>query len=219
MLPSQNHEVNMVREKTMVEFGTLIKEIRVPGGHAKAFEMRKSQFLAIIDIEGQQVGDFLAFNKSDLKEKLSPVHTRTSLLTVKISVGDILRSNYRNPMFKIVADKVGCHDILVAMCDEQRYLVDYGVKDHRSCMANFEEVLKPYGISREQFSDPFNTFQHTKIEADGSLAQLPGLSRPGDYIVFQALMDVIGAVSACPMDLNPIGGSKISDLIIKISQR
>ncbi len=59
----------------MVEFGTLVKEIRVPGGHAKAFEMRKSQFLTIIDVEGQQVGDFVAFNKSDLNEKLSPVHT------------------------------------------------------------------------------------------------------------------------------------------------
>jgi len=49
--------------------------------------------------------------------------------------------------------------------------------------------------------------------------QLPGLSQPGDCIVFQALMDVIGAVSACPMDLNPIGGTKINDLIVKISQR
>lgn len=203
----------------MTELGTLVSEIRVPGGYAKAFEMRKSQFLTITDVEGQQVGDFIAFNKSDPREKLSPVHTRTSLLAVKISVGDILRSNYRNPMFKIVADTVGRHDMLIAMCDEQRYLVDYGVKDHRSCLANFEEVLRNYGISREQIPDPFNTFQHTKIEADGSLVQLPGLSQPGDCIVFQALMDVIGAVSACPMDLNPIGGSKISDLIIKISER
>lgn len=203
----------------MIEMGTLVSEVRVPGGYAKAFEMKKSQFLTIIDVEGQQVGDFVAFSKSDLKEKLSPVHTRTSLLKVKISMGDILRSNYRNPMFKIVADAVGCHDILLAMCDEQRYLVDYGVKDHRSCLANFEEVLRTYGISREQIPDPFNTFQHTKIKADGSLLQLPGLSQPGDCIVLQALMDVIGAVSACPMDLNPIGGNKISDLIIKINER
>jgi hypothetical protein len=28
----------------MVEFGTLIKEVRVPGGHAKAFEMKKGTF-------------------------------------------------------------------------------------------------------------------------------------------------------------------------------
>lgn len=120
-------------------------------------------------------------------------------------------------MFKVVDDTVGCHDILIAMCDEWRYLVDYGVKHHRSCMANFEEALGTYGISRKQFPDPFNTFQHTKIEPDGKLVQLPGLSQPGDYIVFQSLMYVIGAVSACPMDLNPIGADKTSDLIVKIS--
>lgn len=201
----------------MLKTGTLIKEIRVPGGHARAFEMKKSQFLTIMDVEGQQVGDFIAFNKSDLEEKLSPIHTRTSLLSVKISVGDILRSNYRNPMFEVIEDTVGCHDILLAMCDERRYLVDYGVQDHRSCMVNFEEALKPHAISRKDFADPFNTFQHTKIEPNGKLEQLPGLSKPGDYIVFRALMDVIGAVSACPMDLNPIGGNRISDLIVKIN--
>jgi uncharacterized protein YcgI (DUF1989 family) len=201
----------------MKEYGTLVEEIRVPGGYAKAFEMKRSQFLMIIDVEGQQVGDFLAFNAFDMDEKLSPVHTRTSLLSLKISVGDILRSNYRNPMLKLVADSVGCHDMLLAMCDERRYLVDYGVKNHRCCMANFEEALRPYGISRGQFADPFNTFQHTKIESNGKLSQQVGLSQPGDYIVFEALMDVIGAVSACPMDLNPIGGNRISDLIIKIS--
>jgi hypothetical protein len=29
-------------------------------------------------------------------------------------------------------------------------------------------------------------------------------------------MDIIGSVSACPMDLNPIGGGKISDLLVEI---
>jgi uncharacterized protein YcgI (DUF1989 family) len=31
-------------------------------------------------------------------------------------------------------------------------------------------------------------------------------------------MDVIGAVSACPMDLNPIGGGEITDLMIRIEE-
>jgi hypothetical protein len=202
----------------MAEFGKVINEIRVPGGYAKAFEMKKLQLLTIIDVEGQQVGDFIAFNRSDPNEKLSPAHTRSSRLTVRISLGDILFSNYRNPMFEVVADTVGCHDLLMPMCDERRYLVDYGVKDHRSCMANFEEALKPYRISRNQIHEPFNTFQHTKIEPNGKLVQMAGLSKAGDYMAFRALMDVIGAVSACPQDLNPIGGNKISDLIIRVAE-
>ncbi|UCF91245.1 MAG: urea carboxylase-associated family protein [Desulfobacterales bacterium] len=201
----------------MVKLGKLVDEIRIPGGHARAFQIRKSQFVTITDLEGEQVGDFIAFNKSNLDEKLSPTHTRTSLLSVSVSVGDLLRSNYRSPMFEVVDDTVGSHDMLLAMCDEWRYLVDYGVKEHRNCMANFEEALKPYGIARQALPDPFNVFQHTKICSDGSLQQLRGVSKPGDYIRLRSLMDVIGAVSACPMDLNPIGGAKISDLSVKIN--
>ena len=196
----------------------IVEEIRVPGGYARAFEVKESQYLTILDVEGGQVGDFLAFRKSDLSEKLSPTHTRTSLLRLQVVPGDSLRSNRRTPMFEIVADTVGCHDMLLAMCDEWRYRVDYGVEDHRSCAANFEEVLAPYGLSRANFADPFNTFQHTRVDPDGTLTQLPGLSRAGDHIVFRALMDVVGAVSACPMDLNPIGSAEITDLIIRISE-
>jgi uncharacterized protein YcgI (DUF1989 family) len=202
----------------MPSVGNLIYEIRIPAGHARAFEVKKSQFLTITDLEGQQVGDFIAFNKDNHEEKLSPVHTRTSLLTLKIRVGDQLRTNLRNPMFEVIKDTVGSHDLLLAMCDERRYLVDYGVENHRSCLANFEEALKPYGISRNLIPDPVNIFQNTEIKPDRRLVQKPCVSKAGDHIVFRALMDVIGAVSACPMDLNPIGGGEITDLMVRIEE-
>jgi uncharacterized protein YcgI (DUF1989 family) len=200
----------------MARKGKLVSEIRVPGGHARTFEMKKGQLLTITDVEGQQVADFIAFNKNNHEEKLSPPHTRTSLLSLRINVGDKLRSSLRNPMFEVIEDTTGSHDLLIAACDERRYLIDYGVENHRSCVANFEEALKPYRITRNMFPEPFNIFQSTKIEPDGRLIQQPCPSRAGDYIVLRALMDVIGAVSACPMDLNPIGGSKITDIMVRI---
>lgn len=198
--------------------GKLIKEIRVPGGYARAFEMEKNQFLTILDKEGQQVADFFAFNKNDHNEKLSPSHTRTSLLSLKIRVGDTFRSNLRNPMFEVIEDTAQSHDMLIAACDERRYLVDYGVESHRSCVANLEEVLKPYGIMRNQFADPVNIFQSTKVEPDGRLTQQVCPTQAGDYIVLKVLMPVIGAVSACPMDLNPIGGTAITDILVRINE-
>ena len=75
----------------------IIKEIRVPGGHAAAFEMPWGQYLQIIDLEGGQVADFIAFNLKDHDEQLSPTHTRTSLLSLKFSSGDELELTvYRN---------------------------------------------------------------------------------------------------------------------------
>jgi uncharacterized protein YcgI (DUF1989 family) len=198
------------------KLGNLKKEIKIPGGQGRAFEMNRGQLLKIIDVAGQQVADFIAFNKNNIAEKLSPTHTRTSLLSLKFYVGDQLRSNLRNPMFEVVEDTVGEHDFMIAACDERRYLVDYGVEDHRSCIANFEEILEPYGILRSNLPDPFNIFQSTTIDAAGKLIQLPSRSKPGDYLLLQAKMPVIGAVSACPMDLNPIGGDRISDILIRI---
>ena len=192
------------------------QEVRVPGGRARAFKVNRGQAVTVIDLEGGQVADFIAFNRADTREKLSPVHTRTSLMSLTLVVGDLLRSSLRNPMFKVKEDSVGQHDFLMAACDERRYLLDYHVADHRSCVANFEEALKPYGISRADLPDPFNFFQHTKIDPGGALTQLPSISVAGDYVVLIAEMDLIVAVSACPMDLNPIGGDRITDLLVKV---
>jgi uncharacterized protein len=200
----------------MFKKGNLIQEVLIPGKYARAFEVRKGQLLQIVDVEGQQVADFFAFNKDNHEEKLSPPHTRTSLLSLSVKVGDQFRSSLRNPMFEVVEDTAKSIDLLIAACDERRYLVDYGVANHRSCVANFEEVLKGYGIPRDMFPEPFNIFQKTKIEPDGRLIQQPCPTKAGDYMVLKALMDVIGAVSACPMDLNPIGGSKVTDIMVRI---
>jgi len=200
----------------MAPKGKMISELRIPGSYARAFEVKKGQLLQIIDVEGQQVADFFAFHKADPEEKLSPPHTRTSLLSLSVKVGDKFRSSLRNPMFEVVEDTAKSIDLLIAACDERRYLVDYGVENHRSCVANLEEVLKPYGITRNMFPEPFNIFQKTKIEPDGKLIQQPCPTKAGDYMVLKTLMDVIAAVSACPMDLNPIGGSKVTDILIRI---
>ena len=65
-------------------------EILIPAKFAKAFEVKKGQLMAIIDVEGGQIGDFIAFNQENHNEKFSPSHTRLKLLSLKIKVGDML---------------------------------------------------------------------------------------------------------------------------------
>ena len=45
-------------------------------------------------------------------ERLSPAPTRTSLLSLKFAVGDVLRSNHHNPMFEVIEDTVGTYNLL-----------------------------------------------------------------------------------------------------------
>lgn len=194
----------------------ILRQILVPGGFARNFEARKGQFLKIVDVEGQQVADFIAFNKENIRETLSPSHTYISLLSLQIKPGNILRTNLRNPMFEVIEDTAKNHDLLMPACDEQRYFVDYGIKEHRSCVQNFEEALAEYNINRDNFNNPFNFFQKTKITEDGQVIQQTGASKSDDYIMLKCEQDIIGGISACPMDVNPIGGDKISDILIQI---
>jgi|SRR5690554_5759012 len=200
----------------MSDDAKLVEQTLVPGGYARAFTVKQGQRLQILDVAGEQVADFFAFNALNHAESTSPSHTLISLRSLVLRVGDEIRSNLRYPMFKIVHDTSPSHDLLIPACDEQRYLLDYGVSDHRSCVANIEEVLRPFGIGRALFPAPVNFFQKTRIKPDGSIEQLPCATKPGDYIVLETLKDAIVAVSACPMDLNPIGGSKITDIQVSI---
>jgi len=192
------------------------REIVVPGGYARAFEVEKGNLITVVDVEGGQIADFVAFNRDRLTERFSASHTRLALRSIHLKIGDCLRSNLRRPMLQLVEDQVGTHDFLIPACDEQRYWVDYGVREHRSCVANFEDALVPWTISRDQIPDPLNIFENTEVAPDGSLAHLPVRSGPGDKLVLKALMPLVCAVSACPMDLNVSGGDRITDIRVVI---
>ena len=191
-------------------------EIFIAGGHGSAFPVRAGQFLEIIDVEGQQVADMVAFAAMDRREWLSTSHTRSATLRLNLLVGDELESNWRRPMFRIVRDDVGSHDVITQMCDERRYRIDYGVEGHRSCRTNFTEAYAPWGISEWEIPDPFNIFQNAPIHPDRSFGNQTPPSKAGDAIVFEVLMDSIVGVSACPQDLNPCNGFKPTPILARV---
>jgi uncharacterized protein YcgI (DUF1989 family) len=51
---------------------------------------------------------------------------------------------------------------------------------------------------------------------DGRAEWLESLAQPGDVVELRALIDLVAAVSACPMDLNPISGYRIADIALEV---
>jgi uncharacterized protein YcgI (DUF1989 family) len=49
--------------------------LQIPKGTAKAVTLREGQTPRIINVEGKQVADFIAFNAEDMTEFSSPIHT------------------------------------------------------------------------------------------------------------------------------------------------
>ena len=190
-------------------------EFVVKGGHGKAFVVGVGQFLTITDVQGQQVGDFFAWNRHDPREYLSPHNTRLASSALVPPVGARFVTNRRRPMLVLVRDTVGRHDLLVACCDAARY-ASLGAPGHRSCAGNAEEALREIGVVVPRLYDPVNLFMHVPVGADGALTIEPPLSRAGDSVGFRATMDALCVLSACPMDINACNGGTITDLHVRI---
>lgn len=194
-----------------------MREILIKGGTGEAFPVDKDEFIKIIDVQGKQVADLIAINHHNPTEYLSTAHTRAMNGKLSISENDRLYSNFRNPMLLLLEDKVGRHDTLYPCCDPMRYSLDFGVEEHRNCRENFAQALKPYKIDYWRIPDPVNLFQNAPILPDGTFGEISEPeSKPGDYVIFRALTDLVVAVSACPMDLTPLCGWKITDIKVEV---
>lgn len=191
--------------------------LTVPAGHGKTFKVNKGQFITVIDAEGQQAADFVAVNADNLSEKLSPVHSRQHLRSLFFKPGDALWSSENRPMLRIVADTIGIHDANVPACDRTRFSIDFGVEGHRNCVDNLLEGMKAHGITYFSLPEPFNLFQNGPVTADGRMEVTDPHSKAGDRIVFEALCDLICAVSSCPQDIIPGNGLQVTPIDIQIS--
>jgi uncharacterized protein YcgI (DUF1989 family) len=64
--------------------------------------------------------------------------------------------------------------------------------------------------------EPFNLFQNGPVTPDGRMKVTDPTSKPGDFISFEVLEDLICAVSSCPQDIIPGNGLKVTDIRIDI---
>lgn len=194
----------------------VIEEIFIPPYDARSAQLRAGEELVIIDVEGKQVGDFFCYNKRDLKEYVSPVHMRASLSSIRLKEGDYLYSNRRRPLMQVVTDTVGKHDFFFPACDYYRYKVDFGKDDHPNCHDNAKKAFAKFGLENEPLPDPINIFMNNVLDENGDYVLAEPLSKPGDYIRFEALEDVVVACTTCSQDMEPVNGFKVTPLKMQV---
>lgn len=178
-------------------------------------EVKQGQLVQIVDMQGKQVADFVAFNATDKNEYLSTAVTRSANNSVMLQKGQTLYSNRRNPMLEITDDTVGRHDTLFAACDPKRY-EQLGAPGHASCRAALTEALAEFGVDYDHVPDPVNWFMNVAIRQRGELEIREPLSEPGDQVQLTALTDVVVAISACPHELSPTNGGQPTDILVRL---
>lgn len=172
---------------------------RVPPCSARAVELDEGDVLVIVDPEGEQVSDLVAFARDDTREYLSSGRSIDYASRLWLSTGDLLYSNRSRPMFEIIEDDCGRHDFTLTPCSKDTFEIIYGETEGRpGCEGNLAHALEPYRIGVDRIPIAFNVFMHVAVDADtGRIEVRPPRSRPGDRIRLRARMPLIAALTAC----------------------
>jgi uncharacterized protein YcgI (DUF1989 family) len=170
----------------------------IPPRSGVAFMLARGDRLTVIDPQGEQVADLLAFNRRDVREVISNGRTLDYEETLRLTAGNKLWSNRSRVLLTIEADSVGVHDFLLTPCSEDTFRHFYPDKPlHRGCFGNLAEALAPYGVAPDAIPVAFNCFMNVRTAPDGRLSVLPPLSKAGDSIAFRAEDDLLIGLTAC----------------------
>ena len=180
----------------------------LPARAGRAIRLDAGEALRVVNTHGSQVVDTWAFNAADLNEFLSMPHLRANLGGLFPKVGAALVTNQRRPILTLEADSSpGIHDTLIAACDRFRYEQLGAAPGHASCADNLYAALAAIGLTPPTCPSPLNLWMNIPVDADGAIAWLPPVSKPGDHVVLRAAMDCVVVLSACPQDMLPINGA------------
>ena len=176
-----------------------MKQYEIAPRSGAAFTMNKGDLLTVIDPQGQQVADLVAYSQTDHREVISSGRTLDYASRIFLTTGDPIYSNRSNIMLNIVEDDVGRHDFLLTPCSKDTFRIIYGDEHpHQGCFGNLAEALKPFGIEPDDIPIAFNCFMHVTVDGEsGEIAVKAPLSNAGDRIVFRAEMDLIIGLTAC----------------------
>lgn len=205
--------------------GEVRDEFTVRRGTATVYEMRPGEFVQIIDIEGQQCSDFMALRLDHLEAgvemTIDSTATRSMVRGAYPGPGILDKffdANLR-PMMRVLQDTCGRHDTFGMACTARGY-EERGFPGHLNCSDNISNALDPYGVRYRPAWPAINFFWNTWVDAENHhLLTEESYSRPGDYVVLQALDPLVCVTTACPDDLDPINGWNPTDVHVRIYQQ
>ena len=196
-------------------------DVRVDAATALAYEVRAGEFIQVIDVEGKQCSDFLAFHRRKLEagqERGFDATTTRSLMGQAYPQPGLHGKFYdvdQDPLIEVVRDTVGRHDTFGLACTA-KYYEDKGYPGHVNCSENFNGQVTPYGIAPRMGWEALNFFYNTGFDANMILTMDEPWSRPGDYVLLRAMSDLVCASSACPDDIDPANGWQITPIHIRV---
>ena len=187
---------------------------------ASSYEIKKGDYIQIINPYGRQCSDFLAFDTAKLEKGvergIDPLTTRTFMGALYPGPG--LFSKFfdmdHEPMLEVVRDTVGRHDTFNLACTS-KYYEDAGYFGHPNCSDNLNVELEKYGIEKRKGWPAINLFFNTVLGGQNAIMGDESYARPGDYVLLRALKDLTCGTTACPSDIDNCNGWNPTDIFVR----
>ena len=197
-------------------------DFRVDAATALAYEVRAGEFIQVIDVEGKQCSDFLAFHRRKLEsgqERGLDATTTRSLMGQAYPQpgppGEVLRRRpgsahrgrpgHRRPPRHVRPRLHG------------QVLRGQGLSRATSTARRTSTARStPFGIAPRMGWEALNFFYNTGFDANNVFVMDEPWSRPGDYVLLRAMNDLVCASSACPDDIDPANGWQITPVHVRV---
>ncbi len=183
----------------------------VKAGDSFVHEIRKGQFVRIVDLEGNQAVDTLFYNARNYADRYSAQDTIREQNNIYLTTGTKLMSTERHVLLTIVADTCGRHDTLGGACSTESNMVRYAI-EKRSMHACRQSFLKGallwsastgHELDKRDLTANINFFMNVPVTPAGGLTFADGVSDAGKYVELRAEMDTLIVISNCPQLNNP----------------
>jgi aminomethyltransferase len=196
-------------------------DLHIDAASARSYEVKQGEYIQVIDVQGRQCSDFLAFHAGQLQDGLErgldATVTRTLMGNAYPQPGlyGKFYDQDLDPLVEVVRDTVGRHDTFALAC-QAKYYEDLGYPGHINCTDNFNGVLAPFEIAPRQGWPALNFFFNTAFDRNLQLVSDEPWSRPGDYVLLRAMTDLVCASSACPDDIDPSNAWEVTDVHVRV---
>ena len=222
VLIERNNKINNKQKSFLPEpLADVSDEYLIKDSTATSYEIKKGDYIQIIDLYGRQCSDFMAFDNKALQN--GKEYSIDTTVSRAIHAGSYpmpgLHSKYFDKNFdtliEVVQDTIGRHDTFGTACTQKLY-EDLGYFGHANCSDNFNYALDKFGVEKRGGWAAINLFFNTSIDANNVIFSDIPWSRAGDYVLFQAQKDLVCVSSSCPDDIDSANDWNPTDIYVRV---
>ena len=197
-----------------------ILDLNIQPGSATAYEVKKGEYIQVLDVQGRECSDFQAFSlralDRGLERDIDPTTTRSLMGSLYPTPGIFSKywTSDQEALIEIVQDTCGRHDTFGLACTA-RYYEDLGYPGHVNCSDNMNIDLAKFNIKPRGGWPAINFFFNTMLDETNTIGMDEPWSRPGDYVMLKALTDLVCISTGCPCDVDPANGWNPTDIQVR----